>query len=276
MIFNHSGNIGDVLYSLNFARELAEANGETRFCFNLQKNVPSEIQQNHPCGKMLMDDAACAFLRPLLEFQPYIAGVSVSEAPPAGCFDLSRFRKLPLYHSAGDVRYYYYPLCEQPLPLDFSIPRLDVPADAAFTDKIVITRSARYHNPYVSYQPLQALRSDIVFIGLPREHQDFCNQTFPVEYYKVKDALEAASIMKGAKCVIGNQTGLFAIAEQLKVPRILESCQVWQVNGNTQWGLPNVIHFGGRCKMAISDITPQMVENVSERTLGSSPVFTPI
>ena len=48
------------------------------------------------------------------------------------------------------------------------------------------------------------------------------------------------------------------------IPRILESCQVWQVNGNMQWGLPNVIPFGGRCRMAISDITPQMVEYLSE------------
>ena len=70
MIFNHSGNIGDVLYSLNFAREFAAANGEGRFRINLQKNVPLELQHDHPCGKLLKDAAACEFLRPLLELQP--------------------------------------------------------------------------------------------------------------------------------------------------------------------------------------------------------------
>ena len=72
IIFNHSGNIGDVLYSLNFAREFAAANGEGRFVVNLQTGVESAIQRNHPCGSVLMDNAACEFLRPLLEAQPYI------------------------------------------------------------------------------------------------------------------------------------------------------------------------------------------------------------
>ena len=58
IVFNHSGNIGDVLYSLNFAREFAAANGEGRFGINLQKDVPLDLQHDHPCGKLLMDDAA--------------------------------------------------------------------------------------------------------------------------------------------------------------------------------------------------------------------------
>ena len=251
MIFNHSGNIGDVLYSLNFAREFAAANGEGRFRINLQKNVPLELQHDHPCGKLLMDAAACEFLRPLLEFQPYIVGVSVSEAPPEGSSDLSQFRNLSLFHSAGDVRYYYYALTAFPLPKDFTSPMLTAPHDARAEGKIVIFRSLRYRNPLVSYKGLNDLADQVLFVGLPEEHEDFCRTQFPVAYQPVGNALELAGLLNSAKLTIGNQCGLFAVAEQLKVPRRLESCQLMRQGESTVFGCPNVLPMGGNCRILI-------------------------
>ena len=250
--FNHSGNIGDVLYSLNFAREFAAANGESRFCVNLQKNVQSVLQHDHPCGKLLMDDAACEFLRPLLEFQPYILKVTVAENPPDGCIDLSQFRNLPLYHTAGDVRYYYYALTPTPLPKDFTTPILTAPHDGRSEGRIVIFRSLRYRNPLVNYQGLKSLAEHMLFVGLPKEHDDFCRTEFPVPYQPVGDALELAGLLNSAKLVIGNQCGLFAIAEQLKTPRWLESCQLMQQGKRMVYGCPNVLPLGGRCRFLLN------------------------
>ena len=257
--FNHSGNIGDVLYSLNFSREFAAANGESGFCINLQKNVPLKLQYDHPCGKLLMNDAACAFLRPLLEFQPYVAKVSVSEAPPEGSIDLSLFRKLPLFHSAGDVRYYYYALTPHPLPKDFMSPVLTAPRDGRSEGRIVIFRSLRYRNPLVNYKGLKDLAERMLFVGLPEEHDDFCRTDFPVPYQPVGDALELAGLLNSAKLVIGNQCGLFAIAEQLKVPRWLESCQLMRQGEGMVYGCPNVLPMGGKCRMLIT--SPQTGES---------------
>ena len=251
MTFNHSGNIGDVLYSLNFAREFAAANGEARFIMNLQKNVPLELQRDHPCGKMLMNDSACAFLRPLLAFQPCIAEVSVSDAPPEGSIDLSQFRNLPLCHSAGDVRYYYYALTPHPLPKDFASPALVAAHDGRTAGKIVVFRSARYHNPLVNYGGLKDFAGQMLFVGLPNEYEDFCRTEFKIPYQPVENALEMAGLMNSAKLVIGNQCGLFAIAEQLKVSRWLESCQVMRSDGNVVYGCPNVLPVGGRCRVLI-------------------------
>lgn len=255
IVFNHSGNIGDVLYSLNFAREFAAANGEGRFGINLQKDVSLELQQDHPCGKLLMNDAACEFLRPLLEFQPYIVKVSVSNAPPEGSVDLSLFRKLPLYHSAGDVRYYYYALTSSPLPKDFTTPMLTAPRDARAEGKIVIFRSLRYRNTLVNYKGLTDLADQMLFVGLPEEHEDFCRTEFQVTYQPVGNALELAGLMNSARLVIGNQCGLFAIAEQLKVPRWLESCQLMRQGEGMVYGCPNVLPMGGRCRLLIGPPT---------------------
>ena len=251
IVFNHSGNIGDVLYSLNFAREFAAANGEGRFGINLQKDVPLELQHDHPCGKVLMNGAACEFLRPLLEFQPYVAGVSVSETPPEGGIDLSLFRRLPLFHSAGDVRYYYYTLTPSPLPKDLASPMLTAPHDARAEGKIVIFRSLRYRNPLVNYQGLKDLADQMLFVGLPEEHEDFCRTQFPVAYQSVGNALELAGLINSAKLTIGNQCGLFAVAEQLKVPRWLESCQLMRQGEGMVYGCPNVLPLGGKCRMLI-------------------------
>lgn len=249
MIFNHSGNIGDVLYSLNFAREFAAACGEGRFAVNLQAGVESQIQQDHPCGRILMNDAACEFLRPLLEAQPYIGQVTVSTDPPDGAIDLSQFRNMPLYHAAGDVRYYYYAMSPDMLPKDFFSPVLSAPRDGRAADKIVVVRSVRYNNPLVNYRALAAHAESMIFLGLPAEHEAFCRSEFPIPYLSAANALEIAGLMNAARLVIGNQCGLFAIAEQLKVPRWLESCQVMRQGGNIVFGCPNVLPLGGRCRI---------------------------
>jgi len=251
MIFNHSGNIGDVLYSLNFAREFAAANGEGSFAVNLQPGVESAIQKNHPCGSVLMDDAACEFLRPLLEAQPYIAQVTVSGKVPDGAIDLSQFRNLPLFHAAGDVRYYYYAMSPNALPKDFLAPVLTAPRDGSADGKIVVVRSARYRNPLVNYRGLKEFATSMLFVGLQEEHEDFCRNEFDVPYRPVANALEVAGLMAAARLVIGNQCGTFAVAEQLKVPRWLESCQIMRQGEGMAYGCPNVLPLGGKCRILI-------------------------
>ena len=258
--FNHSGNIGDVLYSLNFAREFASANGEGSLAVNLQPGVESGIQKNHPCGSVLMDNAACEFLRPLLEAQPYVAQLTVSENVPDGAIDLSNFRNMPLFHAAGDVRYYYYAMSPNALPKDFSSVVLTSPRDERAAGKIVIVRSVRYRNPLVNYRGLKEFASSMIFVGLPGEHEDFCRTEFEVPYHPVKNALEVAELMGAARLVIGNQCGLFAIAEQLKVPRWLESCQIMRQGEGMAYGCPNVLPFGGKCRILIGAPSPNELE----------------
>jgi len=260
MIFNHSGNIGDVLYSLNFAREFAAANGEGRFAVNLQPGVGSAIQKNHPCGSILMDDAACEFLRPLLEAQPCIAQVTVSEKVPDGAIELSNFRNLPLFHAAGDVRYYYYAMSPNALPKDFLTPVLVSPRDERAAGKIVIVRSARYRNPLVNYRGLKEFADSMIFVGLSGEHEDFCRTEFEVPYQPVANALEVAGLMGAARLVIGNQCGPFAVAEQLKAPRWLESCQIMRQGDGMVYGCPNVLPLGGKCRILIGSPSSNELE----------------
>lgn len=262
MLFNHSGSLGDVLYSLNFAREHARARGEAQFDIHLQTDVPSDSPQLHPSGKWRMSEPLARWLAPLLEAQPYISRVTVSPKFPRGSFNLDEFRNVPLFMSAGDIRYYYYTLALRPLPKDLASPMIVADPDERTRGKIVIFRTARYHNPLINYAELFSLADDMVFLGLPEEHAAFCREAFPVEYLPTPDALAAARLIAGADMIIGNQTVLFAIAEQLKVPRLLESAQIMITNGMLSWGCPNVLPLGGSCRILTAPPTPAEVDEM--------------
>ena len=62
-----------------------------------------------------------------------------------------------------------------------------------------------------------------MFVGLKNEYDDLKNQITSLEYYDSKDFLELASIIKNAKFFIGNLSFGYALAEAIKIPRLLES-----------------------------------------------------
>ena len=61
----------------------------------------------------------------------------------------------------------------------------------------------------------------MVFIGLKEEFDDLKKSIKKLEYYDSKDFLELASIIKNAKLFIGNLSFGYALAEAIKVPRLL-------------------------------------------------------
>lgn len=250
MIFNHFGALGDILYSLTFAREYSLSKDSPMIGLNLQVDVPGPLNPQDRRPTLLSRESA-EWLKPLLEAQPYIDTVTIGSTISDTSFDLSNFRRLPLFHSAGDIRYYYYSLTSDTLPKDFVTPTLDVIPDPRAKGRVIVFRSSRYHNPFVNYREFRHLQDRMLFLGLPEEHEAFCKWWFDVEYLPTKDALDAARLIKGADLTIGNQTCLFAIAEQLKVPRILESAQFLSQDNRLVCGCPNVLPMGGKCRLWI-------------------------
>lgn len=88
---------------------------------------------------------------------------------------------------------------------------------------IVLNRSARSHNPNINYSFLKKYQSQIIFLGLEDEWMSF-QKVFDlsVTHYKIRDFYHMACVINSAKFFIGNQSFPFALAEGLKVPRMLE------------------------------------------------------
>jgi hypothetical protein len=72
-------------------------------------------------------------------------------------------------------------------------------------------------------------------VGLDQEYDEFIARNhWQPKRMLIDDALQMAMLVKSCKLFIGNQSSTYAIAEQLKVPRLLESYQP----------CPNVIPMG--------------------------------
>lgn len=107
---------------------------------------------------------------------------------------------------------------------------LELPAAAAtmpMTGHIVFSRTARYLSHDFPWQDIiQWFGDRAVLLGTPQEYNNFVRlspQAAKLSYKQTADLLEAAQIIQSADLFVVNQSSLFAIAEGLKKPRVLES-----------------------------------------------------
>lgn len=219
MKFSHSGKLGDALYSIPFCRACLEKTGNLYFKFNLQKDV-KHVANVMERENVMLTEGACQFLKPLLEWQPFIEEVTISSSVPCDAFDLSIVRKQMHNFGSGDIRLWYQSCVNDHLDIDLTKPSLEAPFDDRLKDKIIICMTERYVPAEVDMSALKEFASSLVFIGTDFEHQRFCSRYFGIERVIVKDALELAGLMKGCKCVISNLNGNYAIGESLKCKRI--------------------------------------------------------
>lgn len=107
--------------------------------------------------------------------------------------------------------------------------------------RIIVARSARYHNPYFPWKDLVAnLSHRMLFVGSREEHREFEEHYGWVEYFITKDLLEVAQLIKGADAFIGNQSSPHAVAIGLGGTVIQETSLI--VPDCIFKGRPNVIY----------------------------------
>jgi hypothetical protein len=230
----HSGHSGDVIYSLSSAYAAFELHNKPidfYIGFILRNGVPG-----HPSGNFTMNDVTYNYLKPLLEAQPYINKVEKHTNQEID-YNFDWFRDIGINLSPGDIRMWHWAIYPE-LNKSLSIPPLMTPERHLeyLDDSIIISLSKRYRNNMINYSILEPIAHKCLFVGLDDEFTQF-NHSYMmgIKRLHVKDALHMCEIISSCKLFIGNQSSSFSIAEQLKVPRLLEvynSC-------------PNVIPIGG-------------------------------
>ena len=81
---------------------------------------------------------------------------------------------------------------------------------------------------------------------MKNEYDDLKKQVKNLEFYDCKDFLEMAEIIKASKFFVGNEGIGYAIAEALKVPRLLEASPDFPVIfpiGKKSFDFYHQIHF---------------------------------
>lgn len=217
LTFRHAGRMGDVLYSLYFATRFSH--GEP-FDYILQTDVPDRFDPSHRPSLMTRENAE--FLKPLLEAQPYINSVLITDSPRATgeVYVLDSFRRDMRRVIGREIRTWYYGNRDLFPPNEFERAVLTVDEPPERMDMIAVCFTPRYRQTF-DLAPLKKYRDQIIFVGLPEEHEAFCRDWFNVYHYPVYDALDLLELVASCRGFVGNVSGTFAIMECANIPRIL-------------------------------------------------------
>jgi hypothetical protein len=231
--FSHSGNAGDIIYSLPSLKSISEALGIPVRLF-LKLNQPLDLPDgfSHPLGNVMLNNAMASMLLPLLKQQAYLNDCQILKDEPI-LVDLDTVRKSGIKLDRGSIARWYSYITGGPVSL--STPWLQVQANIDYSETIIIARSSRYQNRLIDYTFLNKY-DRLAFVGVESEFLDLKRMIPTLEWVQVLNFLELAQIIAGCKFFIGNQSFPFSIAEGLKVPRILE----------TYVDAPNVIPEGSQ------------------------------
>lgn len=249
----HSGSSGDVIYALP-AIEALSKKSSTKANLFLEPDVHASYYQGayHPNGTSRLTANGIKFLLPLLNSLDYINKADFHTTEKIDVY-MDHFRNMKTLNLANGhiARWYFYFLA---VNRDLSKPWLFVNSEKH--GAIVINRTFRYRNNMVNYSFLNELPYDIVFTGLEEEFI-VCRKEIPkLTWVKTQSALEMTKIINGARLFIGNQSFAFALAEGLKITRVLEVCP-WT---------PNVIPHG---EEGWDFYTQEMFETIVLNILGS-------
>jgi ADP-heptose:LPS heptosyltransferase len=217
----HSGNAGDLIYSLPAMRKAAEIKGEPVHLY-LHINVTAKYgNMAHPMGNVQMNRKMAEMLISLLMSTDFIGKCEITEEQVQVDYNFDLFRKFHNY--TGHISQWYFHIypeltCDLSVPIDFDLQ----PSPEAFD--IVLNRTARYHNPTFDYTALRQYQDRITFVGLPEEFRVISAKLPNIKHYPVQNFYELAQVISGCNLFIGNQSMAFAIAEQMKHPRVVEIC----------------------------------------------------
>ena len=266
LMYRHSFNSGDLLTALPGIKHLYKQTGRKAAVYQ-RLNLPVDYGHNdpHPIrsedGKQVcMNRRMFDMLKPLIEKQEYVESFNVWEGQKFDIdYDLTRQNSgMPL---PGGSIHKWPSLIYPQLECDLDEPWINVDdakrrthsdgtvdsgcisiGDGRWTDnicdetackgKILINRTARYNNPYISYHFLKEYCNQIIFLGTKEECNSFCSQWGLccdgwnyIYRLQVGDFYKLAQAIKECKFFIGNQSFCWHLADAMKIPRILEVCQ---------------------------------------------------
>ena len=230
MVFKHSGDQGDIIYSLAAAKAI----GGGVFYITPSKWEVRQPPTKENCGNIL----------PLLDCQKYLWASSFTDNGVSHAdYDLNKFRETILGHAnSGSIFQHHLKSAGVTWPEDK--PWLEVDFKIVLPEKpIVISRSLRYHNPEITWASFVKKHGNrMIFIGHDEEHSEFIKSFGYVPKIETRTLLDAARIIAGSKVFIGNQSCPMAIALGLGVNVIQE---VWEPDANCILKRKNALYIRG-------------------------------
>ncbi len=240
LIFKTSSPAGDLLSMMPSLRESYRKTG--RKCIIYQAlNVIGDgypgVKQpftNERGESIMMGERTFSNLKPLLLSQEYIGEV-VEFTGQKVDYDLDeiRFRTFTNQDKGSLHRALWYVFPE--FACDLSEVWLNLPRGTFYNGKIIINFTPRFRNHWINYYFLKPYQDRILFAGLEKERNEFCERwQLDIPLIEKDNFYDLAIAINSCKFFMSNQTAFAQIAEGTKIPRLLETCQI----------LPHVIPMG--------------------------------
>lgn len=242
-VFHHTGDYGDVIYSLPVMKQLG---GGVLF-------LSPDIKYPFPTPPRCVRNPNVTFARwcenitPLLESQSYIDSAKYTHALPYSTdYDLNKFREPWSKRTAQDFES-IFKLHQKAFSIDYpdNEPWITVADPVSIEGRpIVVNRTARYQNFDFPWDKLiRKYGHQMIFIGSTQEHELFNGIGYPevkVPRHITRNLLEVAQVIAGAKCCIMNQSSPLSIALGLCKNVIVET---WPLNSNCVIPRDNAIYW---------------------------------
>ena len=213
--FLHSGQLGDLIYSLATIKELSK----THKCkLYIQINKPMSLEYGSSQKKVFLSKKSGDLILPLLKNQNFLASVDIYNGEKID-INLDLYRDIPINLSFYSTRWFSHLVG---INLNVQDTFLSVKPHSVIKNKIVIHRSPRYRNAFINYKFLNNTKN-LLCIGLKDEFLDLKKEINNLEFHDCKDFLEMAEIIKASKFYVGNMSFQYVISEALKIPRLLEA-----------------------------------------------------
>lgn len=239
-VFHHSGDLGDILYSLATVKALG--GGVLYLSPDSRYPYPAPV-------RMRLDHGNSGYYTSFLEMQDYLwLAKYTHKLPQSTDHDLNKFREFYQQpNPSGFETLYQLHARAFGLTLDETKPWLQVDVKREFPERpIVISRTPRYRNPHFPWRRLiERYGNAMVFVGIESEYQMLVNEinVRPLPpWIPTNDLAELARVIAGAKVFIGNQSAPMALALGLGVPAIIQEC--WQANPNCVLRRPGALYWG--------------------------------
>jgi hypothetical protein len=215
-VFKHSGDLGDIIYSLPTIKAL----GGGVLYLDVTGGTLDPLMAKYAFeGQTSLNPASFDVLKPLLVHQPYIEDVRVWKGETI-THNLDEFRRL----ARADFKTNLAVLHLRTFGLDerlYNEPWLELRENCERLDKpVVVNRTVRYQSKYHWWLVnKQKFLHRAIFIGHEKEHEVF-EYTFRccIERRDMNDALDIAKALCGAEVLVANQSFVMSLAIGLGVP----------------------------------------------------------
>ena len=231
--FKHSGNLGDIIYSLPTIIALG---GGILYLNNRMDEL--RINKKAPLPPSVLTADMMSEIIELLKLQPCLSDVRFYNNEPID-FDLDKFREFySRYNRCSHLAYGH--LNTFGVKFNLNLPWLEN-IKPIYVKDIIVNRSVRNLSPSnkFNYSALRGYEDRCVFIGFDSEYKKFLSDAgLNIQRHAPTTILEFAGIIKGSRLFVGNQSLGFALAEAMKHPRALEisylfpNCLPQSMNGH--------------------------------------------